>query len=700
MRTGWYGLIFILAGLLIGAGGWVAFQPRLAEPNSTVTKGAGPLADNLAGVLDKIDGILASHDGADPTTWEPLVLSALEDLRAAADAMTQAARNTPSDLEIRASAARDLEREIRHRLIRDGAVPSVLEELRARSTALGAISAADGQEPQIGDPVPSGDTTLAIVLLSIGFGLAFGAILLLLRGYKEIKNQRDMLKKGISERTRELDRTHNRLLAVLDNAPVEIYLKDRDGRYERINRQFERLFDVKNEDVVGLLPTDVHDPELGAITRAHDQKVLKTGETTIEEHEAVLEDGSHYLYTIKFPILDDSGTVDGLGAIVADMTELYRARGLLDQTERRLQAVLQYSPAFIKLKDRDGRVELISASYERALGFEPMETIGKMPDEIYDPELAADIRAQDLEVLNSGEVSTQEFRMMVRGEERFYRNVKFPIFNADNEIDGICAIYLDITDTRKTADDLRAAKETAELAARAKSDFLANMSHEIRTPLNAILGFSDVLRQEFFGPIDNERYRSYIEDIFRSGTHLMALLGDILDLSKVEAGRYEIEEVNVVVSDVIAECVQISAGSAMGKQLDVSEASDTTLGLRADSRALKQIILNLLSNAIKFTPSGGSIEVSWGRDADGAPLLAVSDTGIGIARDDIDKVIQPFTQGGQPMVSDQPGTGIGLSLTSELVKLHDAELAIESTPGVGTRVMITFPASRAIQTLP
>ncbi len=262
---------------------------------------------------------------------------------------------------------------------------------------------------------------------------------------------------------------------------------------------------------------------------------------------------------------------------------------------------------------------------------------------------------------------------------------------------------------RKLEDNARALHELArkhqaetlraESANRAKSEFLANMSHELRTPLNAINGFSEMMAEEMFGPLGDPRYRSYAQDILGSGQHLLALINDILDMSKIEAGKMSLHPEMLAVEDVVRDAATLIRDRAEmnGLALVIDLAQDTP-PIEADYRALKQILLNLLSNALKFTPSGGRITVSAAPVTGGRRLdelkISVADTGIGIAEEDLERLARPFEQVESQQAKTQKGTGLGLALTKSLIELHGGVMEIKSTPGVGTVVSLTLPLRR------
>ena len=237
-------------------------------------------------------------------------------------------------------------------------------------------------------------------------------------------------------------------------------------------------------------------------------------------------------------------------------------------------------------------------------------------------------------------------------------------------------------------------KVRAEGSNRAKSEFLANMSHELRTPLNAIIGFSEIMAGQMYGPLGDKRYQDYAHDILGSGQHLLALINDILDMSKIEAGKLNLRFEPIHLEDVIEDATRLvrenAQAAGLGLNLDLQALPET----EADYRAIKQVLLNLLSNAIKFTPRNGLVTVRARRETgpNGARVkIAVIDTGIGIFEEDLQRLAQPFEQIERQLAKTQQGSGLGLALTKSLIELHKGRLTIESSPGEGTQVTITLP---------
>lgn len=246
-------------------------------------------------------------------------------------------------------------------------------------------------------------------------------------------------------------------------------------------------------------------------------------------------------------------------------------------------------------------------------------------------------------------------------------------------------------------ESLRQAALMAEDANSAKSKFLAIVSHELRTPLNAVIGFSDILRMETFGKLGDPHYREYADHINEAGRHLLAIISDILDASKIEAGALELEDEVFEVAGTVENVLPLIADKATASDVTLSVSLSAGLpALRADRRRVAQILLNLVSNAVKFTPKGGRVDIMAAVDETGGVVISVADTGIGIAAEDIPLVLAPFGQVASAQSRQHAGTGLGLPLTKALVELHGGEMTLESRPGVGTAVRCRFPAHRSV----
>jgi signal transduction histidine kinase len=281
----------------------------------------------------------------------------------------------------------------------------------------------------------------------------------------------------------------------------------------------------------------------------------------------------------------------------------------------------------------------------------------------------------------------------IRGEEDFSIRARK---HADDELGELIDGFNRMLSHIQARDEhLQTVRREAELANRAKSEFLANMSHELRTPLNAILGFSEVISREMIGPLGQAKYRDYAENIHSSGSHLLEIINDILDISRIEAGKLQLNETIVDPRTLVDKSLRLVRERADNAGLVLAaEIEDAMPCLSVDERLVKQSLINLLANAIKFTPSGGRVTVKAARDAGGRPYFAVRDTGIGIEAEHLDKIFIPFYQADSSLARNYEGLGLGLPLVRSFVELHGGAVTVESAVGVGTTVTLLFPAER------
>ena len=250
-------------------------------------------------------------------------------------------------------------------------------------------------------------------------------------------------------------------------------------------------------------------------------------------------------------------------------------------------------------------------------------------------------------------------------------------------------------EAERAAEIAHAAMVDAQSANRAKTEFLANMSHELRSPLNAVIGFSQVMMDGLFGSLGSPRYEAYIRDIYASGNHLLSVINDILDLAKIEAGKIELDEQPIDVDEVAQFCFSVIRSRSEARNIGLSlEVPADAPRLVADEQKLKQMLINLLSNAVKFTLEGGQVTLNVETDPEGSFLFNVSDTGIGMGEDDLDRVVEPFTQVDSGLNRRYEGTGLGLPITKSFMELHGGTLKLRSELGVGTTATLVFPAAR------
>jgi signal transduction histidine kinase len=376
---------------------------------------------------------------------------------------------------------------------------------------------------------------------------------------------------------------------------------------------------------------------------------------------------------------DVLGTADstGMNLSIVDATDA-ASRRLLFETAGALPTRAQPAHTIVKEFDVAGRRWSLSAT---ASAQRPWRTADLLPWSIA-------LVAALLTGLLAQHLTNSVLRR--RTIERVVRQRTAELSDRNDEL------RTEVAQRQRTEMDLRAAKEVAESANHAKSEFLAAVSHELRTPLNAIIGFSALLSGETAVNLNEEKSRAYADDIHRSGTHLLSLINDILDLSRAEVGKVEVNETLVDLPDIIPGNLAIvrPRAEAAGVAL-VTDVSPDLPHLYADERKLSQILLNLLSNAIKFTPDGGTVTVAAALDGDGDLVIMVADTGIGIAKADLERVFEPFVQLDSSLARKYEGTGLGLALSQRWVHLHGGSLVLESELGAGTAAKIRFPRERA-----
>ncbi|NND48823.1 MAG: PAS domain S-box protein [Rhizobiales bacterium] len=392
--------------------------------------------------------------------------------------------------------------------------------------------------------------------------------------------------------------------------------------------------------------------------------------------------------------------VEGIAAAAA-LPDATDELGAARERESELRAILNSAADGIVTLDQDGSIRTMNPSAEAIFACNAVDVAGSKLSSLLDEESAKTVDAY-LQSVGEGGVNGlyREGREVVANRTDGTAVPLFLTIGPMNVETGprFCAVIRDITQWKRSESELRRAKSEAEEASNQKSDFLARMSHELRTPLNAIIGFSEVMSEEKFGPIANDRYKEYLTDIRTSGEHLLSLINDLLDLSKIEAGKLELNFGSVDLSQLIQQGVQLMQPQAARERVIIRVSSPEDLPpVVADERALRQILLNLLSNAIKFTPPGGQVILSTMLDEAGPLQIRIRDTGQGMSADELRQALEPFRQVNIAEArTEVPGTGLGLPLTKALVEANRAELRIESTPGAGTLVQIIFPPERVL----
>ncbi len=381
------------------------------------------------------------------------------------------------------------------------------------------------------------------------------------------------------------------------------------------------------------------------------------------------------------------------------MHELSPNAGDLRDSKSLFLSLVNSIPACFLRKDRDGTIVFVNDKFAALFGKRPEEIVGKTVGDFYPADFAADAREEDERVMRSGQVLEDVFDDEVDGKIHYYASRKGPVWNDQGEVIGIQTIFWDITEQREAEnalmaerEQLKAAKEAADDANRAKSDFLANMSHEIRTPMNAIIGMTDLLLETRLTQTQHE----YLRMVQASGEALLALINDILDFSKIEAGKLELDRTTFDIRETLGDSMKGLAFRAHEKGLELLFRVDQKIPkyLQGDPGRIRQIVVNLVGNAIKFTENGEvvlEIDIARQSASDVTLQFAVSDTGIGIAQEHCAKIFKEFEQADASTTRKYGGTGLGLAISARLVQMMDGRIWVESKEGDGSKFQFELP---------
>ncbi len=411
---------------------------------------------------------------------------------------------------------------------------------------------------------------------------------------------------------------------------------------------------------------------------------------TVPQSEALADNDSAAVISLPDEAGDDGG---------ADARSLAGRLADAEARIRELTSILDTATDGVVVIDEDGCIASVNASGEALFGEEQAELLGRPLADLFD----GASRQQAIDYL-SGLKENGVASVLNEGREVVARagDGTIPLFITMGRIGSaengrFCAVLRDLTHWKQAEAELIAARRNAEAASNQKSDFLARVSHEIRTPLNAIIGFSEVMIEERFGPIENERYREYLRDMRTSGEHVVSLVNDLLDISKIEAGKLDLQFDAVPLNPLVRECITLMQPQANRAHVILrSSLSPDVPSVVADQRTLRQVVLNLLSNSVKFTGPGGQVIASTAIMKNGEAVLKVRDTGEGMTEDEVARALEPFRQLTTASLRDGDGTGLGLPLTKALVEANRADFSIRSAPGEGTIVTVAFPQTRVL----
>ncbi|MCL1465572.1 PAS domain S-box protein [Argonema galeatum] len=470
---------------------------------------------------------------------------------------------------------------------------------------------------------------------------------------------------------------------IIANSNDAIAILDTQGHYVEQNSAHRALLGYADEELRGTQAIHAGS-DFGS---SFFQELVKQGSHRAEITSRTKSGNLLYIEVSAFAVRNNAGKPICYVAIKRDITSSKRTEAALRQSEAKNRALLNAIPDLMFCLHQDGTFLDFKASKEDELYLHPSQFLGKKVREVMPGDLSEQIMSHLEQALQTGSSQIFEYQLTIAGNQRHYEARL--VVSGEEEV---LIIVRDITQRKQTELELLQAKEAAETSSRSKSEFLANMSHELRTPLNAILGLSQLLGQQIFGAL-NKKQKEYVNCIHSSGEHLLALINDILDLSKVEAGKEELTLMPISVSELCNSCLSLVGEAAFTKGLQLTIEVDTEADFCvADERRVKQMLLNLLSNGIKFTPAG-KVELIV-RKVPGAIAFTVADTGIGIAPEHLPLLFQSFCQLDSDLNRRYEGTGLGLVLTRKLARLHGGDVMVRSVFGKGSQFTLFLPDRR------
>ena len=457
------------------------------------------------------------------------------------------------------------------------------------------------------------------------------------------------------------------------------------------NQTLADVIGRSKEEIVGNSFLELYASESIDAAQQTSQAFVETGEVIRQERTLLRADGGTIDVLLQAtPMRDETGKIVASRSTWRDVTKQKEAERALASQEALYRTLIQAAPQVIWVADADGQVALLNKAWHEFSGRSDEESLGTRWAEALHPEDLPDVLAKWERAYTRGETYSGECRFQAKdGSYETFIFIGTPVRDDSGKIINWVGINTNIADRVQAEIALQEAKDAAEYANRAKSEFLATMSHELRTPLNAIIGFSEILRDEILGTVNDDQ-KELVADIHTSGNHLLTMINDILDLSKIEAGKMDLQLENFSIKEAVTEVNTIVNALANQKQIQLSLELNQDISIEADKIKFKQILYNLLSNAVKFTDEGGQVTMKF--EISGAALLgSVTDTGVGISPQDRAKLFQPFTQIDASSTRAHSGTGLGLALTNRLIQLHGGKIWVDSDIDEGSTFSFTFP---------
>ncbi|PCI01112.1 MAG: PAS domain-containing sensor histidine kinase [Alphaproteobacteria bacterium] len=485
---------------------------------------------------------------------------------------------------------------------------------------------------------------------------------------------------------------------VLNTIEGVLFEVDSAGHIRFINAAWSKITNIDVQDVLG--------KDLFKFFIKGDEDKIRTSFSEFLRHQETVfitthvhtQDGAYRSVDLSFSVThsDVNGEYRVIGTIT-DIEERRQAEKALDEVEKKYRTIVENAAGGIYQVSVDGRIMSANPALVEIWGYSSEGEIMGSDFNIRNISVSdADTKSYEKAMHSDGFIRNHETQIRRKNGEVIWVSENA---RAVSDVDGSILYYEgsveDITQRKETEIALMEAKLNSDLASRAKSEFLANMSHELRTPLNAIIGFSEIIKSEALGEIEQKPYVDYAKDIYSSGSRLLTVINEILGISKIEAGERQLSESIVDLGGVTQTCIDLLAAKIEVNNIDVTNIIDQNLpSIVAEEMAFKQMIMNLLSNAIKFTPADGKITISSEYDGQGDLRVSITDTGVGIDETDIPKALSPFGQLDNALSRTNSGTGLGLTLVDSLVRLHGGRLELLSQKGIGTTVTLVVPEKR------
>lgn len=506
-------------------------------------------------------------------------------------------------------------------------------------------------------------------------------------------NEREKLNQAIQKSERE-----NR--AVIDSVSDIIFETSADGEILFLNETWKKVTGFAIENSLSRTLFDMLYPQDQAEQQKNFEQLVKGHKQSYRAFTRLrTSDGTFRAVEMAVSMMRQDGNKNlRIVGTFTDVEERRRAERALSEAEKKYRTIVENAAGGIYQTTPDGQFLSANRSMARILGYEaPEEILRDVRNANTHIYVDAEGRSKFLnELAKTQETRNMEARVYCKNEEIIWVNENVrSVFDEEGNLLYFEGSMEDITKRKEAEIALREAKVESDLSSRAKSEFLANMSHELRTPLNAIIGFSEIIKNEAFGPVGRKEYWEYARDIYTSGKKLLNVINEILDVSRIEAGERQINEGIVDLNKTVKIALElmgpkIQEGGMVVNNL-IGPDAPKVIG---ETHAIKQMLLNLLSNAVKFTPNGGRISVDTDMDSSGNLRVSITDTGVGLNENEIKKALSPFGQVNTEMSRNDSGTGLGLTLVNALIRLHGGSLELFSQKGIGTTATLVFPAKR------